>query len=609
MPGAGTAYDDSCSRRKRAVVVDTIPARLFRNAASMPERPGYLEKVEGIYRPVDWRGYAGAVRQAARALMGLGFRPGQHLAILGFNRPEWLIGYLGAMAAGGAAAGIYTTSSPDQVAYVAGHAEAPVVIVEGQAQLDKVLARRTDLPALHRVVTMRGAPRSADPMVLSWEDFLAAGEQVAEGEVDARLAGLSGSDAATLVYTSGTTAAPKGVVLTHDNLTWTADQARGVFSLGPDDVILSYLPLSHVAEQMYAVHVAVSFGYPVAFAESIEALRDNLAEVRPTLFFGVPRVWDKFTAAVRERLASTEGMKARLARWAMGTATRAVQAKNRGEVLGAGLAAQYGLARRLFHHRVKRALGLDRCHFAASGAAPADPATLEFLAGLDLPVYEVYGLSETSGPATWNRPGQTRFGTVGPAYPGVELRIADDGEILVKGGNVFARYHRDPEGTAAAFQDGWFATGDLGSVDEEGFLSVVGRKKEIIVTAGGKNVAPAPLEAGLKHHPLIGEALVVGDRRPYLCALVSLDAEAAAAFAVAHGISGSLPDAPEVEVEVSEAVARVNESLARAAQIKRFRVLPRSFSLEEGELTGTLKVKRQVVETHFAREIEAMYRE
>jgi len=591
------------------VAVDTIPARLFRNAVSMPERPGYLEKVGGAYRPIDWRGYAALVRRAGRAFIALGFQPGQHLAILGFNRPEWVISYLGAMAAGGAAAGIYTTSSADEVAYVAAHAEAPVVVVEGEAQLEKVLSRRRDLPALRRVVTMRGAPPESDPLVLSWEAFLATGAEVADHEIDARLAGISGGDPATLVYTSGTTGAPKGVVLTHDNLTWTADQARGVFSLSPDDVILSYLPLSHVAEQMYAVHVAVSFGYPVAFAESIEALRTNLAEVRPTLFFGVPRVWDKFAAAVGERLASVEGAKARLARWATGTAARAVAAHNAGRRLGAGPALQYRLARRLFHHRVKQALGLDRCHFAASGAAPADPATLEFLAGLDLPVYEVYGLSETAGPATWNRPGQTRFGTVGPAYPGVELSIADDGEILVKGGNVFARYHRDPAATAAAFRDGWFATGDLGSIDEDGYLTVVGRKKEILVTTGGKNVAPAPLEAGLKQHQLIGEALVVGDRRPFLCALISLDPEASAAYAAAHGVTGPLHESEVLLTEVGGAIARVNESVARAEQIKRFRVVPRPFSLEQGELTGTLKVKRQVVEAHFAEEIQALYRE
>jgi len=446
-------------------------------------------------------------------------------------------------------------------------------------------------------------------MVLTWEEFLAKGEAVADAELDARLRARSGGDPATLIYTSGTTGLPKGVVLTHDNLTWTADQAQGVFSLSPDDVLVSYLPLSHVAEQMYAVHVAITFGYSVAFAESIEALRTNIAEVRPTLFFGVPRVWDKFVAGVKERLASVHGARAGLARWAMGVARRAVAEANEGRDPGFALRLQYGLARRVFHHRVKAALGLDRCHFAASGAAPADPASLEFLAGLDLPVREVYGLSETSGPATWNRPGLTRFGTVGPAYPGVEVRLDEDGEILVKGGNVFARYHRDPEATAAAFRDGWFATGDLGTLDEDGFLSVVGRKKELIVTAGGKNVAPAPMETALKRHPLIGEAMVIGDRRPYLSALISLDPEAGEAFRAAENIEGPLHASAAVLAQVAQAVEKANARVSRAEQIKRFRVLERPLDIEHGELTGTLKVKRTAVEEHFSAEIEAMYRD
>jgi long-chain acyl-CoA synthetase len=591
------------------VPADTIPARLFRNAASTPGRPSYHEKVGGSYRRVDWEGYAAGVRQAGRALIALGLSPGQHAAILGFNRPEWVITYLAAMAAGGAAAGIYTTSSADEVAYLLNHSEAPVVVVEGEGQLQKVLARRQDLPALRWVVTMRGTPVQGDPMVLTWEEFLAGGEAVPEGELDARLGARSGGDPATLIYTSGTTGLPKGVVLTHDNLTWTADRARGVFSLSPDDVLVSYLPLSHVAEQMYAVHVAISFGYSVAFAESIEALRTNIGEVRPTLFFGVPRVWDKFVAGVREKLASVHGARAKLARWAMGVAGRAVAARNQGRDPGPALRLQYGLARRVFHHRVKTALGLDRCHFAASGAAPADPAGLEFLAGLDLPVHEVYGLSETSGPVTWNRPGRTRFGTVGPVYPGVEVRLADDGEILVKGGNVFARYHRDPEATAAAFHDGWFATGDLGTLDEDGFLSVVGRKKELIVTAGGKNVAPAPMETALKQHPLIGEAMLIGDRRPYLSALISLDPEAGEAFRAARSIDGPLHEDAAVLAEVTQAVEKANARVSRAEQIKRFRVLARPLDIEHGELTGTLKVRRAVVEEHFAGEIAAMYRD
>jgi long-chain acyl-CoA synthetase len=591
------------------MAADTIPARLWRNAATMSDRPALREKVGGAYRSVSWAEYAGLVRRAGKALISLGLEPGGSVAILGFNRPEWVVTYLGAMAVGGTAAGVYTTASADEAAFVIGHAPASVVLAEGAAELGTVLARRVVLPGLRWVVTMRGAAPSAEPGVLTWEEFLARGDEMPDGEFERRLAGLAGSDPATLIYTSGTTGAPKGVVLTHDNLTWTADRAPGVFGLSPEDVLLSYLPLSHIAEQMYAVHVAITFGYTVAFAESLEAVRANLGEVRPTLFFGVPRVWDKLAAAVRARLAEVHGAKAVLAGWAMGVARRTVLRRHAGLRPGLLLGLQYRLARRLFHHRVKAALGLDRCHFAASGAAPADVATLELLAGLDVPVYEVFGLSETSGPATWNRPGKARLGTVGPAYPGVEIRLEGDGEILVRGGNVFARYHRDPDATAAAFRDGWFATGDLGALDAAGFLTIIGRKKELIVTAGGKNVAPAPMEAALKRHPLVGEAVVVGDRRPYLTALISLDAEAGAAYAAAHALAGPLHEAPGVQAEVARLVDEVNAGAARSAQIRRFTVLGRPLTITDGELTGTLKVKRAAVLAHFAAEIEGMYRD
>jgi len=599
----------SLLRKGDALARDTIPARLWRNAAAMSDRPAYLEKAAGSYRAVTWAEYAGEVRRVGRALLALGIGPGRPVAILGFNRPEWVLAYLGAMAAGGTAVGVYTTSPAEEVAYVMGHSEAPVVVVEGGPNLEKVLAHRPALPGLRWVVTMRGAMPVDDPGVLSWEEFLARADEVADADFAARGEAVDGGDPATLIYTSGTTGVPKGVVLTHDNLTWTADQAQGVFPIGPDDVLLSYLPLSHVAEQMYAVHVAITFGYSVAFAESVEAVRDNLKGVRPTLFFGVPRVWDKLAAAVRVRLSEGHGTRAALARWAMRCARRAMLRRHAGQTPGPWLGLQYSLARRLFHHRAKAALGLDRCHFAASGAAPADPEVLEFLAGLDLAVYEVYGLSETSGPVSWNRPGRTRLGTVGPAYPGVAVRLAADGEILVRGGNVFARYHHDPEGTAAAFREGWFATGDLGSFDAEGFLTVDGRKKELLVTAGGKNVAPAPLEAALRQHPLVGEAMVLGDRRPYLTALISLDPEAAAAYASSRGVIGPVHDRPEVREEVARAVEEANARVARAGQVRRFTILPRPLTIDDGELTATLKVKREVVAAHFAPEIEAMYRD
>jgi long-chain acyl-CoA synthetase len=455
---------------------------------------------------------------------------------------------------------------------------------------------------------MRGAETVDDPMVLSWEEFVRRGEG-AGGALDARLDALRPESLGTFIYTSGTTGRPKAVMLTHDNLAWTAARAADLMAATPADRLLSYLPLSHIAEQMMTIHAPAVAGSAVYYAESIEKLLENLLEVRPTVFFGVPRVWEKFQAGVAAKLAEATGPKAKLAQQAMAVGRQVTARHNQGLEPALTTQAQYKAFQRLVYHKVKAALGLDQARLCASGAAPVAVEVLEFFAGLDLPICEVYGQSEDNGPTTFNAPGHTRFGTVGPPFPGVEVKIADDGEILVRGRNVFTGYYKDPEATAEALEDGWLHSGDLGEFDADGFLTITGRKKDIIITAGGKNVAPKLIESGLKSHPLVSEAVVIGDRRKYLTVLLTLESEAAGRFLAERGLSGRPGDSDAVKAEIEKALDAVNTELARVEQVKKFTILSRELSMAEGELTPTLKVKRDVVLDHFAAEIEAMYTE
>jgi long-chain acyl-CoA synthetase len=590
---------------------ETILTRLFEQAARTPARPAYYEKRDGVWVPTGYRAFSHQVKRVGKALLALGCEPGGTVSILGFNRSEWVIFDLACMAIGGAPAGIYTTCSPSEVAYIIRHARSPVVLVENEAQYRKVQSERAALPDLKWIVTMRGA-RVTGPDVIAWDDLDARGAGVTDEAFFARMHALEPEGLATLIYTSGTTGPPKGVMLSHGNLAWTAKTAEEM--RGPKvgvDRGLSYLPLSHIAEQMFTIHGAITGGSSVYYAESIEKVADNLKEVRPTIFFGVPRIWEKLHAGISGKLAEAKGAKAKIAAWAMAVGRQVSAHKMTGKTVPPLLAAQHRIADRLFFSKVKQAIGLDQARMCVSGAAPVAKEVLELFAALDLVVQEVYGQSEDTGPTSYNRPGMVRLGTVGPVFPGVEVKIAEDGEILVRGPNVFLGYYREPEATAEVLRDGWLHSGDLGAFDADGFLSITGRKKEIIITAGGKNIAPKNIEAALKNHPLVGEAVVIGDRRKFLTVLLTLDLEATARFFKERGLPGSTHDEnhPDLVAEVQRAVDAVNADLARVEQVKKFRILPRPFGIDTGELTPTLKVKRRVIAEKFGPEIEAMYRE
>lgn len=582
---------------------DTIPQRVLDNGQRLGAAPAYHTRGPQGWVPVSWADYAADVGKAGSALVTLGVEAGTPVCILGANRPEWVIFDVGAMAAGAVPAGIYTTSSPAECEYILGHSEAPVVLVENEAQWEKLEQVRDNLPHLRHVVTMPGTPNIDDPMVMSWAEFLS---QAKDG-LEERLASLRPESLGTFIYTSGTTGRPKAVMLTHDNLLWTASQACGLVEATAEDRVLSYLPLSHIAEQMFSIHLPAIAGASVYYATSINELQSNLTEVRPTLFFGVPRVWEKFHAGVAAQMRHATGVKATIAAQAQKVGRQVVELRNGGRKVPLHLEAQYALFDRLVYSKVKAAIGLDKARMMSSGAAPLGKDVIEFFAGLGMPIYEVYGQSEDNGPTSFNAPGKTKIGTVGPPFPGVEVKIAGDGEILIKGRNVFAGYYKDPEATDETLIDGWLHSGDLGEFDSEGFLSITGRKKDLIITAGGKNVAPKLIEAGLKENPLVSEAVVIGDRRKYLTALVTLDPEAAEKFSKEKGLSGPAHESPEVRQEIQRSLDKVNTEMARVEQLKKFTILPRELSIAEGELTPTLKVKRNVVNEHFADDIEAMY--
>ena len=587
---------------------DTIIDRLQQHRRTRPAAPAYYTKLGAAWVPTSWEEYVNQVRTAARALMTLGVGPGDVVCMLGFNRPEWATGQLAAMMIGGVGAGIYATNSPPEVQYILNHSAAPVVILENEGQWAKINAIRANLPHLRAAVLMRGT-KIDDPLAMAWETFLGLANDTSEAALDARIAAIEMEQLASLIYTSGTTGPPKAVMLSHTNLASTARNGQELFRLTPNDVLLSYLPLSHIAEQMFTIHTAATVGFPIYYAESLTKLPDNLREVQPTVFFGAPGVRERFRGRVSERLGEAHGARKRIADWAQTVGHEVVAERNAGRQPAGALAAKYKVAERLVFGKVKPLLGFSRTRVAVSGAAAIDPAILEFFSGLDVTIYEVYGQSEGCGPTTFNRPGATKIGTTGQAWPGSEVKLGPDGEILLRGPNVFMGYYKDAAATADTLIDGWLHSGDLGRFDEDGFLTIVGRKKDIIITSGGKNIAPRNIEAALKNLELVGDAVLVGEGRKYLCALLTLDPEKATRFAEANGITGGeLHNHPKViEAIQADIDEHVNAQFARVEQVRKFTLLPKPFSIEGGEMTPTLKLKRKNICDMHVSEIEAMY--
>lgn len=595
----------------------TVPQMFVNRARLHPAKTALRYKYLGIWRDITWAEYHEKVRHTCLGLVSLGVGKGDRVSIIGENRPEWLYSDLGIMAAGAVTVGIYTTSAPEQCEYVVGHSSARVFIAEDEEQLDKALFFRDRTPDLQKIVVIdpKGLRRFSDPMVITFDEMLEKGcalESEKPGLFDELVQSTEPDEMALIIYTSGTTGPPKGAMLSHNNVIWTSQSIGDAIELYPSDELLSFLPLSHIAERMFSVFLPIRFGYTVSFTESPDTVMANFREISPTVIFAVPRIWEKYYSGIRIRVANATFFKKIVYALATKISAKYTVIKFSHGRMPLGLKFLQGLLNMLVFYKLRERLGFERVRLAVSGAAPISPDVLKYFHGIGIPLREVYGQTEGSGPTCIHRGEDIELGNVGPALPGVEVQLADDGEILVRGGNVFLGYYRSPEATAETLCEGWLHSGDVGVLDDRGFLKITDRKKDLIITAGGKNIAPQNIENQLKFSPYINDAIVIGDRLKFLAALIVLDEENTVQYAQDHKIPfttyESLTKAPEIVELIDQEVQDVNRTLSHVETIKKFKIVPKKLYEEDGEVTPTMKVKRKYINERFADLIREMYK-
>jgi len=572
----------------------------------------------GGQHTLNWLAYRDKVQEIAAGLRSIGLEDGDFVAIMSANRPEHVISDLATIFAAGVPVSFYNTLATPQIQYQADHCGVRVAIVENLEYMKRWEAAKPDLESLEHVVLMEGAENyeTAD-WVMSWDELVARGRSALAddpGLIDRISEGVGPDDLATLIYTSGTTGTPKGVMISHRNVVWTTECSSRMVDAMPDHPrFVSYLPLAHIGERMATHYSGLWRAGSVRYVSDISRVAEAVGEARPQVFFAVPRVWEKFQAGLMARLeAEPNERKRSLALSAVALATEAVRKETSGETVGLVDKAKLALYDKLVFSKIRVGLGLDDLTVAISAAAPVSADLLMFFRGLGLPIYELFGMTESSGPGVTNRAGANKIGTVGQAMPGVEIMTADDDEILMRGGLVTQGYFKNPEATAETFdEDGWLHTGDLGRIDADGYLSIIGRKKEIIITASGKNIAPAKLENLVKHDVLIAGVCVVGEGRRYITLVVALDPDVAPVWAEKHGLGfdslEQLSREPALVDEIERIVTAANMQVSRVEQAKKWFVTGDDWSPESGELTPSLKLKRQVVLAQYADEIEALY--
>jgi long-chain acyl-CoA synthetase len=587
----------------RDVLSQTLPGRLILWAHDRPDAVALRVKEFGKWEEITWRGYLDRVGATALALREMGVGPGDHVAIHSDNRPEWMYVDLAVQGMSARSVGIYQTNPPTDVAYLLNHSQSVLHFAEDQEQVDKAVAIAAETPTVKHVIAFdpRGTHRSEDNRLRTWKDVLARGLELLESEPDwylERVLELDPDAPSMVVYTSGTTGKPKGAMLSSRNA------LAGVclvdmYGFTTDDLVLSYLPLCHVAEKIFSLFTAMQAGCVVHFGESIETVRQDLKEVSPTIFLGVPRIWEKMYASVNLRMKDASWLKRKLFAACVSTGGRIAPRRETGSMtLGDGV--RWFLCDLVLFRALQEQLGLRRCRIGVSGAAPIAPEILQWFHAIGVPVREGYGQTECAGVSHGNFPGRNRLGSVGEIVPGCEHRIGEDGEVLVRGPTVFVGYLHNAEATAATIdEDGWLHTGDIGTIDDDGYLWITGRKKELIITSGGKNISPEKVENALKTSPYIHEAVAVGDGRNFISALVQIEYDVVADWATRQNIQytsfADLSANSDVAKLLDSEILRCNELLPRVAQVRTFRTLPKELNEDDGELTATQKVKRRNV--------------
>jgi long-chain acyl-CoA synthetase len=592
----------------------TIGRMFFNRVQRYGDRPLFKVKRKGRYTDISWDEAGATVRSFALGLLELGVQHGTRVSLLSENRPKWALSDLAILSIGAVNVPIYSTNTPTQVEYIVNDSASEALIVSNKKQLEKALAVQRQCPSLKKIIVLDEIEQGKHEMVATFKEMCETGAGGgAESLFHERLHATDASDLASIIYTSGTTGDPKGVMLIHDNFLSNCRAVREILPIGEEDICLSFLPLSHSFERMAGYYVPLYGGVTIAYAESIDTVRDNLKEIRPTFMASVPRIYEKFHAAVYDNLKSGSPLKQKIFEWSLRTGREMSAYKISRKQPPLSLKLKHKIAEPLVFKKIKENVG-GRLRYFVSGGAPLAQEINEFFHALGISILEGYGLTETSPVLTTNTPEHFKFGTVGKAVPGVTIKIAADGEILAKGPNIMVGYFNKEAETREVLDDeGYFRTGDIGEVDEEGFLKITDRKKDIIVTAGGKNIAPQNIENMLKSDPLINNVMVHGDKRKFLSALIVPDFEKVKRFAAEQGIASdsisSLARDPKVVQLISERVEAVNKQLAKYETIKKFAVLDRDFTLEGGELTPTLKVKRKVVYQKYKDILDSFYRE
>jgi len=595
---------------------NTTP-RMFKNAVSKySDRVAMRIKEFGLWHDISWNEYFKRVEQVSAALISMGLEKEQCVSIIGDNCHEWVTIDLAVQCAGGVAVGIYATNASPQVHYVVENSDSVFFFVENEEQLDKWMSFRDKVPNLKKVVVwdLEGLRKFTDPMVMTYSEVLELGKKELEKDpvvFETRLSEVEPEDTSVLIYTSGTTGPPKGAMLSHHSVIWMAERFLDIIGMSDRDEILSFLPLCHIFERMFSVFGHITTGYVLNFVEKPDTVMENMVEVSPTIGYAVPRIWEKYYSNIYIKMSDADWIKRVIYQLAsvIGTKRTAIKLENRKVSLLWEML--YQLAYFTVFRKLKKRLGFDRMRIGISGAAPISFDVLMFFQSMGVNMVEGYGQTEGTGATCVTKIGKPKLGTVGPPIPGTEVKIADDGEILMRSPAVFKGYFKNPDATAKTIVDGWLHTGDVGELDEEGYLKITDRKKDIIVTAGGKNITPQYIENKLKMSPYINDAVVIGDKRKFVSCLIMLDEDTVMKYAQDNKIQFAtykdLTQSEEINKLIQGEINHVNKTLSQVEQPKKFTILPKKLYVEDGEVTPTMKVKRGFVNEAFGDLIEAMY--